>query len=103
MPYVVGRRVFAIAATIAVVVALSAAPAFAHGFSSVVYVDLTSPGSGHVRTELGLEYDLLVVSAADYEKNDALFRVGDAAFKDGDQTEQVAALDAHADSILAYV
>ena len=58
--------------------------AFAHGFTSVVYVDATSPERGHVRTELGLEYDLLVVSAADFEHDDALFQAGTAAFEDGD-------------------
>ena len=52
---------------------------------------------GHVRTELGLEYDLLVVSAADAENDDPLFQEGTAAFEDGDAAEQAAALDAHAD------
>ena len=52
--------------------------AVAHGFSSVAYVDVTSPERGHVRTVLGLEYDLLVVSAADSENDDALFRDGTA-------------------------
>jgi hypothetical protein len=79
------------------------ASALAHGFSSVVYVDATSPERGHVRTALGLEYDLLVVSAADAEKDDALFREGTAAFEDRDPAEQAAALDAHAGAIVAYV
>ncbi|MEU9891275.1 HupE/UreJ family protein [Sphaerisporangium sp. NPDC051011] len=91
------------AAAIAVVALLGAAPAFAHGFTSTVYVDLTSPATGHVRAALGLEYDLLVVSAADAEKDDPLFRTGDAAFKAGDTARQAAALDAHADSVVAYV
>ena len=42
------------------------------------------PAQGHVRTELELEYDLLVVSAADAEHDDALFQDGTAAFDDGD-------------------
>ena len=63
-------------------------PAFAHGFSSVVYVDATSPERGHVRTALGLEYDLLVVSAADDENDDPLFREGTAAFEDGDSASR---------------
>jgi hydrogenase/urease accessory protein HupE len=82
---------------------LGSSPALAHGFSSVVYVDVTSPESGHVRTELGLEYDLLVVSAADYERDDPLFRAGDGAFQDGDNEGMAAALDGHADTVLAYV
>lgn len=106
MPRLARRRAHAIAAVIAVaviVVILNAAPALAHGFSSIVYIDLTSPKTGHVRAELGLEYDLLVVSAADYEKDDPLFRKGDAAFRSGDSAEQAAALDAHAGSVVKYV
>src|SRR3954466_13582850 len=97
------RRACAVAVAVGVTVLLTALPAFAHGFTSTVYVGLTSPGSGHVRTELRLEYDLLVVSAADDAKDDRLFQVGEAAFKAGDAAEQAAALDAHADSVVAYV
>lgn len=79
------------------------APAGAHGFSSVVYGDITSPEHGTVRAELGLEYDLLVVSAADSEDDDALFRQGTAAFDSGDTGQQAAALDDHADAVSAYV
>ncbi|MFC4011996.1 HupE/UreJ family protein [Nonomuraea purpurea] len=86
-----------------VVVLLSAAPALAHGFTSTVYLDLTSPGTGHVRSELELEYDLLVVSAADSEKDDPLFRAGTAALEARDAAEQAAALHAHTDSVVAYV
>ena len=82
---------------------LSAVPAQAHGFSSTVYVDLTAPAKGHVRADLGLEYDLLVVSAADYEKDDALFEMGTAAFDSGDSAKQSAALAAHSDSVMKYV
>ncbi|MEZ7003642.1 HupE/UreJ family protein [Streptomyces sp. AD55] len=96
-----GRR--ACAAVIVAAVLLSAVPALAHGFSSTVYAGLTAPGAGHVRTELRLEYDLLVVSAADREKDDPLFRAGTAAFDDGDAKDQAAALDGHADSVVAYV
>ncbi|MFG1709525.1 HupE/UreJ family protein [Nonomuraea sp. M3C6] len=97
------RRACAVVAAVAVAVLLSAAPALAHGFTSTVYVDLTSPETGHVRTELGLEYDLLVVSAADSEKDDPLFQAGTAAFEAHDTAEQAAALEAHAGSVLAYV
>ncbi|MFG2071172.1 HupE/UreJ family protein [Nonomuraea maritima] len=100
-----GATVTAVAAALAAaaLVLFGAAPASAHGFTSVVYVDLTSPGAGHVRSVLGLEYDLLVVSAADAAKDDALFKQGTAAFDDGDLAEQAAALEAHADTVLAYV
>jgi hypothetical protein len=97
------RRYIALAATVAGLLLVTAASAFAHGFSSVVYTEVTSPERGHVRTVLGLEYDLLVVSAADAEDDDPLFRAGTAAFEDRDAKEQAAALDAHADSIVAYV
>jgi hypothetical protein len=81
----------------------STTSAIAHGFSSVVYIDMTAPEKGHVRTELGLEYDLLVVSTADAEHDDRLFREGNAAFDAGDAKAQVAALDAHARSVIAYI
>jgi hypothetical protein len=82
---------------------LTTASAVAHGFSSVVYIEMTAPEKGHVRTELGLEYDLLVVSAADAEHDDPLFRAGTVAFDGGDSAAQAAALDAHARSVVAYV
>ena len=68
-----------------------------------MFVDVTSPQRGHVRTQLGLEYDLLVVSAADAEKDDPLFKAGTAAFEAHDTAGQAAALDAHAGSVVAYV
>ncbi|QAY58984.1 HupE/UreJ family protein [Microbacterium protaetiae] len=80
-----------------------AASASAHGFTSVVFADITSAGSGTARVELQLEYDLLVVSAADAENDDALFREGTAAFEDEDAAAQSAALEAHADTVLHYV
>ncbi|GAA2382230.1 hypothetical protein Cme02nite_53350 [Catellatospora methionotrophica] len=82
---------------------LGSAPAAAHGFSSTAYVDVTAGEQGHVRTKLGLEYDLLVVSAADSGHVDALFREGTAAFEDGDAAAQAAALDAHAEPVVGYV
>ncbi|MEW9527457.1 HupE/UreJ family protein [Microbispora sp. NPDC049125] len=103
MSHAARRRVCAVVAAVVVAVLLSALPALAHGFTSVVYADLTSPGAGHVRSALGLEYDLLVVSAADAEKDDALFREGTAAFEAGDAAKQAAALEAHSDTVLAYV
>src|SRR4051812_9897383 len=82
---------------------LTAPSALAHGFSSVVYVDVGAPARGHVRTVLGLEYDLLVVSAADAQHDDPLFQAGTAAFDERNSAAQAAALDAHAATILAYV
>jgi hydrogenase/urease accessory protein HupE len=78
-------------------------PAAAHGFSSTVYLDVTGAGEGRVHTALQLEYDLLVVSTADAERDDALFRAGTAAFDDGDPTARAAALDAHAEQVVHYV
>jgi uncharacterized membrane protein len=68
-----------------------------------VYITMTAPEKGHVRTELALEYDLLVVSAADAAHDDPLFRVGTAAFDARDSAAQAAALEAHDRSVLAYV
>ncbi|ROO84254.1 HupE/UreJ protein [Actinocorallia herbida] len=96
-------RVGAVVTALVAFVLVSAGPVSAHGFTSTVYADLTAPAAGRVRVDLGLEYDLLVVSAADAGKDDALFRAGDGAFQNGDPMEQAAALDAHAASVVAYV
>lgn len=105
MPRPARRRVHAVLVLVAAAVAvvLNAAPASAHGFSSTAYVDVTSPESGHIRAVLGLEYDLLVVSAADYQQDDPLFRAGNAAFEARDAAAQAAALEAHVGSVVAYV
>jgi len=101
----VRRAIHAALAAVVIVLAvlLTAAPGLAHGFSSVVYADITSPESGHVRAELGLEYDLLVVSAADAQGDDAFFQEGDAAFQAGDADAQAVAVNEHADTVVAYV
>ncbi|WP_193613447.1 HupE/UreJ family protein [Nocardioides lijunqiniae] len=75
----------------------------AHGFSSTVYADVTSPETGVVRVDLGLEYDLLVVSAAENQDDDPLFEEGTAAWEDGDLPAQATALAEHSDSVVAYV
>jgi len=80
-------------------VAGAAAPASAHGFSSVAYVDVTAADDGTVRTTLDLEYDLLVVSAAENENDDDLFQEGMDLFETGDEET---AMNAHADSVAAY-
>ncbi|MDT0440514.1 MULTISPECIES: HupE/UreJ family protein [Streptomyces] len=75
----------------------------AHGFSSTVYAHVSDGDDGRLRTELRLEYDLLVVSAADTGKDDALFRTGTAAFDAGDTGAQAAALEAHRAAVVGYV
>jgi hypothetical protein len=104
-PYAVARAAFTALLLAVLGLAFGAPLASAHGFSSVVYVDVTAPERGHVRAELGLEYDLLVVSTADgdAEKDDALFREGTAAFDAQDPVAQAAALTAHTKSVNAYV
>ncbi|MGC4822135.1 HupE/UreJ family protein [Micromonospora sp. DT63] len=82
---------------------LGGGTAFAHGFSSTVYAKITAGDEGHIRSEVELEYDLLVVSAADSGDDDPLFRVGNAAFEAGDSAAQAAALKAHAPTVLRYV
>ncbi|WUH91741.1 HupE/UreJ family protein [Streptomyces sp. NBC_00433] len=89
-------------AALAVFVGL-AQPASAHGFSSVVYVDVTRGDDGRLWTKLEVEYDLYVVSAADAGHDDALFRAGTDAFDAGDAKAQVAALDAHRKAAVEYV
>ena len=96
-------RLALVAVAAAFIAFLGAAPAFAHGFTSIVYVDVSAGEADHVKTELRLEYDLFVVSAADYEKDDPLFQAGTAAFDAGDTAAQAAALNGHADSAVAYV
>ena len=80
--------------------ALSTAPAAAHGFSTVVYADASEGDDGTVRTELELEYDLLVVSVADFEDAPQFFEDGMDVFQTGDEAM---ALNAHADEIADYV
>jgi hypothetical protein len=82
---------------------LASAPAEAHGFTSVVYADVTGDRSGHVRAALDLEYDLLVVSAADAQGDDALFQAGQPAFDAKDEKAEAAALEQHVDAVLGYV
>ena len=88
---------------VAVVTMTSATAASAHGFSSVVYADVTAAGSGSVRADLGLEYDLALVSVATSEHDDPLHERGQRAWDDGDFPGMVSAAEAHHDSIAAYV
>ncbi|MFJ8582810.1 HupE/UreJ family protein [Micromonospora sp. NPDC093277] len=96
--------VAAVIGTIAVVfAALNAGPALAHGFTSTVYLHATDGDEGLVRTKVELEYDLFVVSAADYQHDDPLFKAGIPAFDAGDTAGQAAALNAHRNSAVGYV
>ncbi|MFH8249070.1 HupE/UreJ family protein [Microbacterium sp. B2969] len=99
------RVVLALSALVAALTATTflSAPALAHGFSSVVYVDASESGDDTVRTTIDLEYDLLVVSVAENEGAPTFFDDGMDAFDYGDETEQAAALQAHADEIVSYV
>ncbi|MGK5737478.1 HupE/UreJ family protein [Micromonospora sp. URMC 103] len=97
----IAAAVVAVAA--AVLAALTATPAFAHGFTSTVYADVSAGDAGHVRTKLELEYDLFVVSAADNEDDDPLFQQGQPAFEDRDTEGMAAALNAHRTSTVGYV
>ncbi|TFD56127.1 HupE/UreJ family protein [Cryobacterium frigoriphilum] len=81
-------------------VALTVAPASAHGFESTVYVDASATASGQIRTDVYLEYDLLVVSAAENQNDPGLFDDGMALFETGDEA---IAMNDHADTVLDYV
>ncbi|MFG2479137.1 HupE/UreJ family protein [Streptomyces fagopyri] len=96
------RSLLALAAAVITLLCVGG-PAAAHGFSSTVYVHVTEGDGGGLRTAVDVEYDLFVVSAADFEHDDPLFRSGTAAFDAGDSARQAAALDAHADSAVKYV
>jgi hypothetical protein len=80
-----------------------AGAATAHGITSVVYADVTASGDDTVRVKLGLEYDLLVVSAATSEKDDSLYRAGQPAWEDGDYPAMVSAAEDHIATIEKYV
>ncbi|MFF0257155.1 HupE/UreJ family protein [Micromonospora zamorensis] len=95
--------VAAVGIAAAVIPFLGAGTASAHGFSSTVYAKISAGDEGHIRTALELEYDLLVVSAADSADADPLFQAGTAAFEAGDPTAQATALKSHASTVLAYV
>src|SRR3954468_9724426 len=82
---------------------LATASAHAHGFSSVVYVDATSHERDHVRATLGLEYDLLIVSAAHAQSDDPSCGAGQPTWEARGDAAMTAAADANADTIVAYV
>ncbi|WP_411699280.1 HupE/UreJ family protein [Conyzicola sp.] len=79
--------------------AVAAGPAAAHGFSSTAYAEVSATGDGALRTVVDLEYDLLVVSAAENENDDDLFQEGMDLFETGDEE---LAMNAHADTVVDY-
>lgn len=101
----VARAVAALALLALVVIGVlaGASPASAHGFSSVVYADVTSTEPTTVQAKLGLEYDLMLVSVATSEDDDALHEQGQKAWDDGDFPGMVSAAEAHTDAIGKYV
>ncbi|MGZ0152867.1 HupE/UreJ family protein [Kribbella sp. WER1] len=79
-------------------------PASAHGFSSTTYVDVKAGEQpGHVRTELDVEYDLFIVSVADLEHDDPLYKAGMPAWNDGDLPAQQKALNSHRTTAVKYL
>ncbi|QRY41858.1 HupE/UreJ family protein [Microbacterium hominis] len=94
----------AFTAVLAVAPALvSASAALAHGFSSVVFADLSHDEDGRTVATLQLEYDLLVVSAADTQQDDDFFRAGTAAFDARDDAAMAAAVRDHRDTVSRYL
>ncbi|QAY64750.1 HupE/UreJ family protein [Xylanimonas allomyrinae] len=82
----------------------TAAPAHAHGFSSTVYADVTAVDDVTVRTDLDLEYDLLVVSAAENQHAPELFDAAMAPFEaQADDAELARALSGFAEPVVGYV
>ncbi len=99
------RKIPALLAPLAVVllVLLPLSRADAHGFTSVVYADVTAPSAGHVRVELQLEYDLLLYSVGDTQGDDPLVKAGQPAWEDADFPGMTQVMNEHADAVLAYV
>jgi uncharacterized membrane protein len=99
------HRLAAIPVAVAVAAAaasvlFSPASAHGHGFTTTVYVDATAPGPGVVRAEIGLEYDLLVLSVSDAEDAPEFFEDGMDVFGTGEEAD---ALNAHPEAIVDYV
>ncbi|SEE05438.1 HupE/UreJ family protein [Streptomyces sp. Ag109_O5-10] len=103
MSHRVRRALVGLTATVIAFLCAGQRSALAHGFTSTVYAHLAPSEGGRLRTTLELEYDLFVVSAADSEHDESLFREGTSAFESGDAGEQAAALEAHTRSAVSYV
>jgi hypothetical protein len=92
-----------VAVGLATLFVLSAGPAVAHGFTSVVYAKVTSAQENHVEVALGLEYDLLLVSVAAEEDDDPFYREGQPAWEEGNYPGMIKAVQDHRASVLAYL
>lgn len=78
--------------------------ASAHGISSVAYATVTEGAEeGDVRVELGLEYDLMLVSVADTQGVEKMFYDVQPLWEDRDYDGMLAAVTTFADPITAYV
>jgi hypothetical protein len=100
------RPVVAVLALVGIVlmaIISGASSASAHGFSSVVYADVSSPKPQQVQVKLGLEYDLMLVSVATSEKDDTFHSEGQPAWDDGDYAAMTRAIADHKASLAAYV
>lgn len=98
------RRAALLLGVLAAAGLLQAGTAAAHGFASTAYVEVGEPRPGVVRTQLDLEYDLLVVSTAEHVDAPAFFE--DGLLLDGAPPEDAVALEAltrHEDAVLRYV
>ena len=76
-------------------------PASAHGFTSTVYAELTQRPDGVVRTELEMEYVLLVRSVAKAEGDPELESRAKAAFQTSGA--DVGLIEEHLDAVLGYL
>jgi hypothetical protein len=97
------RRCLLLAAALAAFLSFAVGPADAHGFTSVVYADVTAGAKDHVEVELKLEYDLLLVSVATDEHDDDFFGAGQPAWDKGDYPGMVSAIEKHAGNVEKYV
>ncbi len=97
------RRMLILVAVVAATLGFTGGAADAHGFSSVVYADVSSGQPDHVAVRLDLEYDLLLVSVASAEKDDDFYQAGQPAWDDGDYPAMTEAVQNHAASVTSYV
>lgn len=92
--------------TVALVPLLGAATtAHAHGFSSVVYADVSSsPNTPQtVTVRLSLEYDLMLFSVALAQNDDAFHRQGQPFWDDGNYGGMANVVQQHLGSVSKYV
>lgn len=76
-------------------------PASAHGFTSTVYAELTQRPDGVIRSELEMEYVLLVRSVAKAEADPELESRAKAAFQTSGA--DIGLIEEHLDAVLGYL